>query len=133
MRTPVPKCVLVKLQNKFLEIKLQHGRCGLSCNQLNLLHIFRAPFLKNIPGRALLTISSSVRPNTNSRLTKVTFKVEDVLQIISINVNSTDVTRISDKKCLPKKLFKITCSCSMWKMLESNPDFDASIFRVTKK
>ena len=122
--------ILVKLQNKFIEIKLQHGLWVLALLQLAK---FATPFLKNIPGQVLLTISSSVRPNTNSRLTKVTFKVEDVLQIISINVNSTDVTHISDKKCLPKKLFKITCSCSMWKMLESNPDSDASIFRVTKK
>ena len=38
-RTPTPKC---DLQSNFIEITLRHG-----CSPVNLLHIFRTPFLKN--------------------------------------------------------------------------------------
>ena len=37
-RTPTPKC---DLQSNFIEITLRHG-----CSPVNLLHIFRTPFLK---------------------------------------------------------------------------------------
>ena len=40
-RTPMPKCGF--------EIALRHG-----CSPVNLLHIFRTPFLKNTSGRLLL-------------------------------------------------------------------------------
>ena len=41
-RTPMPKCDFNK------EIALRHG-----CSPVNLLHTFRTPFLKDIPGRLL--------------------------------------------------------------------------------
>ena len=34
--------ILIKLQSNFIEITLQHG-----CPPVNLLHVFRTPFLKN--------------------------------------------------------------------------------------
>ena len=43
------KATLLKLQCNFIEITLRH-RCSL----VNLLHIFRTPFLTNISGRLLL-------------------------------------------------------------------------------
>ena len=44
MRTPMPKCDFNKfaLLYNFIEIALQHG-----CSHVNLLHIFRTPFLHN--------------------------------------------------------------------------------------
>ena len=36
------------MQTNFIEISLRHG-----CSPVNLLHIFRAPFLKNTSGRLL--------------------------------------------------------------------------------
>ena len=41
-RSPISK----KLQSNFIEITLRHG-----CSPVNLLHVFRTPFLKNISGR----------------------------------------------------------------------------------
>ena len=41
----MPKCDF----NKFIEIALRHG-----CSPVNLLHIFRAPFPRNISGWLLL-------------------------------------------------------------------------------
>ena len=43
-----------KLLCNFLEITLRHG-----CSPVNLLHIFRTPFLKNISGWLLLWIVST--------------------------------------------------------------------------
>ena len=39
----------VAMQSNFIEIALRHG-----CSSVNLLHIFRTPFLKNLSGRLLL-------------------------------------------------------------------------------
>ena len=47
---PCRSVISIKLQSSFIEITLQHGYF-----QVNLLHIFRTPFLKNTPGRLLLT------------------------------------------------------------------------------
>ena len=41
--------ISVKLQSNFIEITLQHGS-----SPVNLLHIFRTPFLKNTSGRLLV-------------------------------------------------------------------------------
>ena len=41
--------ISIKLQSKFIEITLQHG-----CSPVNLLHIFRTPFLKNTSWRLLV-------------------------------------------------------------------------------
>ena len=43
------------LQSNFIEITLPHG-----CSPVNLLHIFRTPFLKNTSGRLLLKMSVSI-------------------------------------------------------------------------
>ena len=45
----MPKCDFNKFASNFIEIALRHG-----CSPVNLLHIFRAPFLKNTSGRLLL-------------------------------------------------------------------------------
>ena len=39
---PCQSVISIKLQSKFIEIVLRHG-----CSLVNLLHIFRTPFLKN--------------------------------------------------------------------------------------
>ena len=39
---PCQSAVSIKLQSNFIEITLRHG-----CSPVNLLHIFRTPFLKN--------------------------------------------------------------------------------------
>ena len=48
----MPKCVSIKLLCNFIEIALRHG-----CSPVNLLHIFRTPFTKNISGWLLLHIA----------------------------------------------------------------------------
>ena len=42
---PCQSVISIKLQSTFIEITLRHG-----CSQVNLLHIFRTPFLKNASG-----------------------------------------------------------------------------------
>ena len=49
-RTPMP--------SNFIEITLRH-----ECSPVNLLHIFRAPFLKNISGQLLLKIKTYLTKN----------------------------------------------------------------------
>ena len=48
---PCRSAISMKLLCNFIEIGLWHG-----CSSVNLLYIFRAPFLKNTSGRLLLTI-----------------------------------------------------------------------------
>ena len=50
---PCRSAISVKLQGKFIEITLWHG-----CFPVNLLHIFRAPFLKSTSGWLLLHFKS---------------------------------------------------------------------------
>ena len=45
---PCRSAISVKLQSNFIEIVLRHG-----CSPINLLHFFRAPFLKNTSGQLL--------------------------------------------------------------------------------
>ena len=45
-RAPMPKCDFNKVACNFIEITLWHG-----CSPVNLLHIFRTPFLKSTSGR----------------------------------------------------------------------------------
>ena len=51
--TPMPKCDFNKVASNFTEIALRHG-----CSPVNLLHIFRTPFHKNISGWLLLSFIS---------------------------------------------------------------------------
>ena len=48
--------ISIKLQSNFIEITLQYG-----CSPVNLLHIFRTPFLKNTSGGLLLYFETFVR------------------------------------------------------------------------
>ena len=48
---PCRSAISIKLQSNFIEITLRHG-----CSPVNLLHIFRTPFLKNTSGWLLLII-----------------------------------------------------------------------------
>ena len=52
---PCRSVISVKLLCNFSEIILRHG-----CSPLNLLHIFRTPFLKNTSGRLLLSFPSAI-------------------------------------------------------------------------
>ena len=46
---PCRSVISIKLQSNFIEIALRHG-----CFPVNLLHIFRAPFLQNTSGWLVL-------------------------------------------------------------------------------
>ena len=46
---PYRSAISIKLQSKFIEITLWHR-----CSPVNLLHIFRTPFLKSTSGRLFL-------------------------------------------------------------------------------
>ena len=46
---PCRSAISIKLQSSFIEITLRHG-----CSPVNLLHVFRATFLKNTSGWLLL-------------------------------------------------------------------------------
>ena len=46
---PCQSAISIKLLCNFIEIALRHG-----CSPVNLLHIFRTPFLKNTSGSLLL-------------------------------------------------------------------------------
>ena len=51
---PYRSAISIKLQSNFIEIALWHG-----CSSVNLLHIFRAPFINNTSEWLLLNITSS--------------------------------------------------------------------------
>ena len=53
---PWRSVVSIKLLYNFTEIKLRH-----ECSSVNLLHIFRIPFLKNTSGRLLLRFHKNFR------------------------------------------------------------------------
>ena len=46
---PCRSAIQIKFRSNIIEIALRHG-----CSPVNLLHIFRTPFLKNTSGRLLL-------------------------------------------------------------------------------
>ena len=50
-----PSVISIKLLCNFIEIALRHG-----CSPVNLLHIFRTPFLKNSSGGLLLNIRTTL-------------------------------------------------------------------------
>ena len=50
-KTPMPKWNFCKVVCSFIEITLRHG-----CSPVNLLYIFRTPFLKNTSRRLLLNL-----------------------------------------------------------------------------
>ena len=63
----MPKCSFNKVAWNFIEITLQHG-----CTPVNLLHIFRTPFLKNTSGGLLLKFTCygyAIRPLWKRKLT----------------------------------------------------------------
>ena len=53
---PCQSAISIKLQSNFTEIAPRHG-----CSPVNLPHIFRIPFLKNIIGRLLLKSGAATR------------------------------------------------------------------------
>ena len=59
-RTPIPKCDFNKVakQSNFIEIAIRHRIRNR--NPVNLLHIFRTPFPKNISVRLLLALEFQV-------------------------------------------------------------------------
>ena len=65
---PYPSAISIKLERNFMEIAFRHG-----CSPVNLLHIFRTPFLKNTSGRLLLnTIIGEVENKTPDYIKYVT-------------------------------------------------------------
>ena len=61
-RTPMPKCVSIKLLCNFIEITLWYG-----WSPVNLLHIFRTPLTKNTSGWMLLYFQSSRKKNASKK------------------------------------------------------------------
>ena len=62
----MPHCTVGALvQSNFIEITPRHG-----CSPVNLLHIFRTPFLKYTSGRLLLAIISFKRSTINLLIRK---------------------------------------------------------------
>ena len=53
-RTPMPKCDFNKVAHSFIDITLPHR-----CSSVNLLHIFRPPFLRKTSGRLLLITATA--------------------------------------------------------------------------
>ena len=58
----MPKCDFNKLQSSFIEIAFPHG-----CSPVNLLPIFRTPFLKNSSGWLLLELKTMKKQKTQRR------------------------------------------------------------------
>ena len=58
----MPKRDLNKVASNFVGLTLRHG-----CSPVNLLHLFRTPFLKNTSGQLLLNVVSR---NINSDILK---------------------------------------------------------------
>ena len=54
---PCRNAISIKLLCNFIEITLRHG-----CSPVNLLHIFRAPFLRNTSGWQLLSLYLNENP-----------------------------------------------------------------------
>ena len=60
---PCLSVMSIKLLCRFIEITLCHG-----CSPVNLLHIFRTPFLKNTSGRLLLYAATSLKERTPTKV-----------------------------------------------------------------
>ena len=52
---PCRSAISIKFQNNFIEIALRHG-----CSPVNLLSIFRTPFLKNAYGWLILSVRTFI-------------------------------------------------------------------------
>ena len=86
-RTPCCSVISIKLQSNFIEIALRHG-----CSPVNLLHIFRTPFLKNSSGWLLLTfgvIQVSTIARLNIELEARKFDDQTYLMILYLFVSLT--------------------------------------------
>ena len=68
-RTLMPKCDFNKVTSDFIEIALRHG-----CSPVYLLHIYRAPFPKNISGGLLLNLAHDVFQRLLRNLVQLFFK-----------------------------------------------------------
>ena len=89
------------LQSNFIEIAFRHGCCP-----VNLLHIFRTPFVKNTSVWLLLKISKSIG---------ILYKSRDVLSKQCLNqlyfsfihsyVNYANTTWASTSKSKPERLY----------------------------
>ena len=63
---PWRSAISIKLQSNFIEITLWH-----ECSPVNLLHIFRTPFLKNTSRWLLLDIEDMKNSKMESSLEKI--------------------------------------------------------------
>ena len=66
-RAPMSKCNFNKFANNFIEIALQQG-----CSPVNLLHIFKTPFLKSTSGLLLLCVNNYNLPQAYNFVKKQT-------------------------------------------------------------
>ena len=121
----MPKCAFNKVA---LQIALRHG-----CSPVNLLHIFRTPFLKNTSGRLLLIL-----PNTQ--------KVKAIRQWIEYNVKNVFPESSYIGKTIPRPFSKnqnwvfqqtFVLMNTSWTRLSSSPSEDVliktNIFSLLKR
>ena len=123
---PCWSAILIKLQSNFIEIEHRHG-----CSSVNLLHIFRTPFIKNTYGWQLLNNLSSRHNNIvfNKMLLIGTLRKSNkiVLNYIVENLNIfkkwllNDITSAVDtttrqKMIMIDKILLCICCCGFRKL-----------------
>ena len=91
----MPKRDLNKVASNFVGLALRHG-----CSPVNLLHIFRTPFLKNISGQLLLNVVSR---NINSDILKQSSSIYTLYYINFSSDKAKKSFRSSHRRCSVKK------------------------------
>ena len=92
--------ISIKLLCSFIETTFRHG-----CSPVNLLHIFRTPFAKNIPEGLLLHVITSSLSNSGADL-KVTSDEHVRITHSEANIESipsNKVNKIIKKKQVPEQ------------------------------
>ena len=81
---PSRSVISIKLQRNFVKITLQHG-----CSLVNLLHVFRTPFHKNISGRLLLQYVSLNVSTFKAWLQSLAIKLYKIKENLSNEITSS--------------------------------------------
>ena len=81
---PSRSVISIKLQRNFVKITLQHG-----CSLVNLLHVFRTPFHKNISGQLLLQYVSLNVSTFKAWLQSLAIKLYKIKENLSNEITSS--------------------------------------------